>query len=110
MSPFITFRDIDKQGKLQYYILQRDFPHYVGLLSTRPMDTVISNSAIAGYYLWIVFWGTLRGPFIPAYNGVDKDIQSLLDNMADWFCNERIMEDEKKFKKFKIGKDVQKPT
>lgn len=102
MMPFITFRDKDKNGNLLYYILQRDFPHYVGLLSPYPIEGVLCQSAITGHSLWIVFNGTLRGNMIPSHKGEMVEMQVVFDNMAVWFHSERILLDEKRYKKFKI--------
>jgi hypothetical protein len=109
MSPFITFRDKDKNGELQYYVLQREHPHYVGCISSHPVAGAIAQSPVSGYYLWVVIQSTLRGNFIPAYNNVDKDMAVIADNMAAWFWAERIVSDKKKYKKFKIESNVSKP-
>lgn len=108
MNPFITFRDKDDEGNLQYYILQRDFPHFVGVVSTKPLAGNWS-SAVAGHQLWVVFSGTLRGNVIPSYQNVSDQIQLCLDNMSVWFHSERVLMDEKRFKKFKIKSNDASP-
>lgn len=103
MKPYITFRDTDKNGKLQYYILQRDFPHYVGCISSHPVNNTIIQSEIPGYHLWVVFAGTLAGNFIPSYQSEKKNIESIFTSMAVWFHTERILTEPKKFKKWQFN-------
>lgn len=105
MSPFITYREKDEAGNLQYYILQKDFPHIIGVVANRPAE---GNwySPIAGYYLYVVFNYTLRGKMIPSYKNISEEISSVLDKMATWYLAERILFDEKRYKKFKIKQDV----
>lgn len=106
MNKFITFRDTDAKEELQYYILQREYPHYVGKVSSNPFEKSLTHSAIPGYYLWIVFSGTIRGNMMPAYRNVDVDAQSVMDSMAEWYMGERISKEEKRYKKFKIVSNV----
>jgi hypothetical protein len=102
MNPFITFREKDKDGNLQYYVLQRAFPHYIGVVLNNPGSGLIGQSAIPGYTLWVVFDGTLMGNMIPNYRNVANEIQTVLDNMAAWYWSDRIILNEKKYSKFKI--------
>lgn len=108
MNPYITFRDKDKEGNLQYYILQREFPHYIGLISEYPKA---GNwySAIAGHNLWVLFGGTLRGNMVPGYQNLEAGIQVIMDGMALWYLENRILPDEKRYKKFKITTNVLRP-
>lgn len=105
MSPYITFRELNN-GKLEYYILQKAFPHYVGRLSTNQYEEALFKSEMPGYAMIIVLEGTLRGAAIPNYRDVADEIQSCLQNMAAWFWAERIQENQKKFEKFKITANV----
>ena len=100
MSPFITYRDIE-EGELQYYILQREFPHYVGIISTYPKTNFIESMPVTGYNLWIIFDGTIKGSVIPSYKNVYVDITSALNEMSNWYYANRIVPQEKKYKKFK---------
>lgn len=109
MNPFITFRENDENGQLQYYVLQRAFPHFVAMISTVPV-TGNWSSPVAGHYLWVVFKGSLRGNAIPSYNNVSEQIQTVMDNMAAWFHADRIVMDEKRFKRFKIKTDAKSPV
>lgn len=103
MSPFITFRDTDNDGILQYYILQRNFPHFVGIISLSPVVNVFQPFPIAGYNIWVTFAGTIMGRYIPSYNHISEEIAETLANMAAWFYDQRIRSDEKKYSKWKIN-------
>lgn len=105
MNPFITYRDVDENGELQYYILQRAFPHYVGILSSNPLTTSW-QSPIAGYHLNVVYAGTIRGNVMPIYRGADRDILLALEEMANWYYHNRIIKEPGKYKKFKVATDV----
>lgn len=102
MSPYITFRDQNKQGDLVLYILQRDFPHYVASLVYIPIADSPCCIPISGHNLWVNFEGTLRGRFIPSHNDVPREIQAVFESMALWFYSERVMADSKRYKRFKI--------
>lgn len=102
-SPYITFRDKDSEGNLQYYVLQRDFPHYLGVVSSVPVFNIVSPAPLSGYNLWVVFKGTLRGNMIPSYQNVGDEISNVLGVMALWYYTDRILMDKKKYKKFKIN-------
>jgi len=106
MNQFITYREKDNEGVLQYYILQRNFPHYVGRLSSFPVEGAICQSPLPGYNLWIVFSGTINGNFIPSFPNEIVNIQLIFDNMAVWFHSERVLMDKKRYNKFKIVSDA----
>ena len=106
MNPYITFRDNDKEGRLQYYVLQREFPHFVGMISERPFESTLMQMPISGYNLWLVSAGTLRGNLVPGYNNLTEQMASVFESMAAWYKANRIDKDEKKYKKFKIIPNV----
>lgn len=106
MQPYITYRETDDKGELQYYILQREFPHYLGVVKSSPQESVLVQAPVAGHYLWVVFSGTIRGNMIPAYQEIYKEIESVFTAMAEWYFLNRIKGNEKKFKKFKIETNV----
>lgn len=99
MSPFITFRDTDKSGALQYYILQRDFPHYIGRISERPEVSLIEPTMVPNYKLFIIFGGVLQGNFLPAHSGIEDELKGVFQKMADFYYR-RILEDPKRYKKW----------
>lgn len=101
IAPFITFRDNDGVT-LRYYILQRDFPHNVGVILSQPNSEAIVQSPIPGYNLWVVFNGTLQGNFVQAKVDYQKELQVVYDNMAAWYWSERIAMDKKRYEKFKV--------
>lgn len=103
MNRYITFRDTNDKGDLLYFILQRDFPHYNCCLADQPIVNFVQPMPISSYNLWIVFVGTLRGNFIPYYQSIGDEIRAVMQDMAEWYFTERILKDEKKFKKWKIN-------
>lgn len=103
MIPYITYRETDINGRLCYYILQKQFPHYVGLISLGKMDNVISSIPVGGYNLYVNFNGVLQGNFIPSYNDVLDEIDVVLSSMADWFYYNRVVIEPKKYSRFKIN-------
>jgi hypothetical protein len=101
--PFATYRELQK-GQLEYFIVQKDYPHFLGRIVTFPVEQSLVNCPVAGYNLWVTFNGTLRGNFIPAQNNITDEIQLVFERMALWFASERIMGNGKRFDKFKIKK------
>lgn len=102
MKPYITFREADDNGELQYYILQREFPHYLGVIKSTPTEGILMQTPISGHYLWVAFAGTLRGNMIPGYKEVYNEMESVFTAMAEWYYLNRIKPNEKKYKKWKI--------
>lgn len=102
-QPFITYREQVDSGELAYFILQRAYPNYIGCLVAYPIEKSIINTPIAGYHLYITFDGVLAGNYIPAYKDVYDEIQSVFMEMARWYLSNRIMIDEKKYKKWKLN-------
>lgn len=102
MSPFITFTDKSKEGETEYYILQRDYPHYVGMIAYSPSIEPIYQAPIAGHHLYINFWGTLRGRYLPMTKNVDKEIGAIFEDMAAWYYQNRILPDPRRYKKWAI--------
>lgn len=101
--PFITYREQLEDNVIGYFILQKDYPHFVGIISSTPYHKLVSSVAIAGYNLWVAFYGTLRGNVIPSYEGVGDEINEVLHRMAIWFLENRINNAERKYTKFKIN-------
>lgn len=100
--PFITYREPDKNGNLEYYVLQRDFPHWVGRISTIPKEGALAQSTIAGYNMYVIIEGTLRFGLIPTYKNVMEEMQLVADTMAVWYYTDRMIMDKKRYEKFKI--------
>jgi len=98
--PYITYREL-ADGRLNYYILQKAFPHYVAIVSSHPVNSTLCQVPIPGYNLWVVFNYTLRGTMIPSYKDVLNEIETELTNMSIWFLTERIQAEPKKFNKWK---------
>lgn len=100
---YITFREPNDKGSLLYYILQKAFPHFQAVLSIVPANGSLADSPIAGYHLYVVIEGTIRGKnIIPAFNNVTVEMQAVANDMAAWYLENRILPDERKYKKWKI--------
>jgi hypothetical protein len=98
---------MNNDGVLCYYILQKAFPHWVGLLvANSPVEGALANAPIAGYNLWVTFSGTLRGRIIPDYRNIQSEINSAFADMAEWYLANRIRQNEKIYRKFKIISNV----
>lgn len=105
LIPYITFREADSEGINQYYVLQKEFPHYVGRIDTTPIDNAFLQVPIAGHNLWLTFAGCLRGNMIPVYDGADKEREHIYQMMATWFYQNRILKEPKKYNKWKFNQD-----
>ena len=92
---------MDGQRHLNYYILQKEFPHCIGVISSHPVETTLCQVEIPGYNMWVVFNYTLRGKVIPSYPDILVEIQRIVHEMAMWFLTERIEKEPKKFSKWR---------
>lgn len=106
MQPFITFRDIE-DGELRYFILQRAFPNYVAVISESPFVKEgkrqwVPSVPLTDHNLWIEFWGTVQGRYMPGYKDVFEEVKDVMESMALWFYNERVSKDLKKYKKWNL--------
>lgn len=101
MEPFITFREL-KEGEFQYYILQRAFPHFIGVIKYKPSDTALYYISVSAHHLYIVFDGALQGRFMPSYKDAIDEMESIVRSMAEWFYVHRIVPEPNKYKKWKI--------
>jgi len=110
MQTHITFSEKTEDGEFQYFVLQKEFPHYLGQILTYPKKNIFPASAVAGYNFWVSFTGTLRGGFIPSYKDVAIEVSAALDKMALWYLDQVIMQDELRYKKFKIKNNENKIT
>lgn len=101
-TPYITFTEPGKDGEMEYFILQKEFPHHVAVIRNYPVLGSWSGVVI-NHNLWVVWHSTLRGNLIPSYMNMSDEIQTVVDSMANWFYNNRVLVDEKRYKKFKIN-------
>lgn len=101
-SPFITFRDTDKNSILRYYILQRDYPHYCGLISEKQDLEALVQFPVSGYNLWVIYAGTIRGNYVPGYKDAFDEMSHVFNHMAMWYYENRITPDPKRYKKWAI--------
>ena len=98
---YITYRE-EIDGDLQYFILQKEFPHFCCYISDKPIVNFIQPLPISSYDLWLVFNFTLRGNMIPSYKDIYDEICAVMTDMGLWFYSERILTNPKKYKKWKI--------
>ncbi len=101
-SKYISFRDNDSKGELQYYILQRDYPHYVARISYKPSTESLMCVPVTDHLLWLIFDGVLAGNYIPAHPSVKQELAEVFFNMATWFYSNRIVGNESKYKKWRV--------
>jgi len=106
MNKFITYRDSDKNGRLRYFILQKEFPHFVGRISDDYTENALFKVPISGYNLWIMFNGTLRGNVVPSYKDIHKEIEDVFYEMSTWYFTNRISENHKKYSKWLINSNI----
>lgn len=102
MSPYILFEDKDDNGIFQKYILQREYPHFVGKISMMPMVTSLSQIPIPKYNLWILFAGTLRGNMMPAYTNFSEELDNVYRDMASWYYENVVLKNKEEFEKYKL--------
>jgi hypothetical protein len=103
MNPYVTFRDTDDNEVLQYYVLRREHPSYIGLLSSNPSANVpLVQVPIPGYTIWVIFAGTLQGNYVSVHPSYKDELEEIFTNMALWFLSNRIEKDPKRYKKWKI--------
>ncbi len=102
MNKFITYRDINENGETLYFILQKDFPHFQTVVSEVPTTVFVAAMPVTDYNLYLNFAGVLRGFMIPSYQNVDKEISGIMQEMMEWFYDNRILVNEKKYKKWKL--------
>lgn len=102
MIPFLTYREPDSSARLCFYILQKAYPHYSGLIVTNPVEGAIVNAPISGYRLWITWNGTIRGNFLPATKDALREIEEVFFSMATFFYEQRVLKEQKKYKSFKL--------
>jgi hypothetical protein len=101
MIPYITYRE-EKEGNLLYYILQKEHPHYVGVIAYNVIENKI-QIPITEHNLYVTFAGTIAGNYIPSYKDVVSQIENTMSSMAIWFYDNRILKEPKKYQKFKIN-------
>ncbi len=100
MDKYITYREVDENKIFCYYILQKEHPHYKVKIAHDSIFSVVQSVPISNYNLYLVFDFCLRGRFLPSYPNLDKEIVLVMQDMANWFYENRILIDKKKYKKW----------
>ena len=101
-QPYLTYREMDNEGRLCYYICQKASPNYVGIVSVGTLYDRIANAPVGDYNLYVNFNGTIQGHYAPSYKDVIQDIERCMWEMANWFYKHRVLAEPKKYLKFKI--------
>lgn len=96
MIPFITYKEGD-----DYYILQKQFPHFLGKIYTGWGIEGVLKVNIPNYEMGIKIIGTLRGEVLPSYINIIQEAETVLMEMADWYLANRISINPKKYEKWK---------
>ncbi len=99
---FITYKENDGDGRTCFYVLQKAFPHFSGLIVTVPVEGAIINVPISGHNLYITFNYCLRGKMIPSYPDIQKEISNVFYDMAHWYYENIIAKNPQRYKNFKI--------
>lgn len=100
--PFITYREQNEDGLLCYYILQKQFPYYLGIVSVGQLPESLASSPVGNYNLYVNFHGNISGNYVPNYKDVIVDISACMWDMANWFYENRVRTQPAKYAKFKI--------
>ncbi len=109
MIPFITYREPDSGGDLQYFVLQKAHPHYVGMIVDNPNFDAVYKVPIPNTTMFVTFFGTVEGRRFPLHSHAEKEINGILVVMAEWYWTNRISKNQQKYKKWLLSNQVQ-PT
>lgn len=82
------------------YILQKEFPHYIGRL-TNKLERGLAQYPIAGHSLYVSFFGTLRGNYVPSTSLSSEETNMIFSDMAD-FALENLIKKTDDYEKYKI--------
>lgn len=102
MSKYITYRETNEEGQTLYFILQKEFPNYQCVVTEIPNKILVNSIPITDYNLYLTFAGVIRGFMIPSYSDVEKQITDVMNDMMNWFYENRILVNPKKYKKWKL--------
>ena len=106
MQPFITYREENDKGVLCYYILQKSFPHYVGVIVSIPDFDALVNAPLPECNLYVSYGGCLHGNVVPSYSNSDAERDAIFYAMAEWYYWNRVKKEPKKYEKFKINASI----
>lgn len=95
-NKYIIFRE-----DASLYILQKNFPHYIGKLTSNPQEG-ISQYPITGYRLYISFAGTLIGKYINSDRFSVRELHPILADMGNFILEMHILKHQEDYEKFKI--------
>ena len=96
---FITFREDEN-----LYVLQKNYPHYVGRL-TNKLERSLAQYPIAGYSLHISYAGTLRGNYAVSTHN-NEELNLIYADMSN-YALEKIIQQSDEYDKYKIRNALQ---
>jgi hypothetical protein len=94
-SKYILYRE-----DAESYVLQKDFPHYIGRL-TNKLERSLAQYPISGYSLYVSFAGTLRGNYISSDKFALDEMASIYADMANYIL-EKLIKSSDDYDKYKI--------
>lgn len=95
-NKYIIFRE-----DVSLYILQKNFPHYIGKLTNNPQEGM-SICPITGYRLYISFAGTLIGKYINSDKFSIGELHPILADMGNFMLERHILKLGEDYEKYKI--------
>ncbi len=107
--PFITYRETDSSGELQYFICQKVSPHYVGMIIDNPNFESVHKVPIPNTIMYVAYAGIIDGWLYPMHSHAKQEINGILVVMAEWYWTNRISKNQQKYKKWLLSNQVQ-PT
>jgi hypothetical protein len=110
MNHFITYREPDQDGELQYFILQKAHPHYVGMVIDNPNFQSIYKVSIPNTTMFVSFFGTIEGRRFPIHSHAEGEINATLVIMAQWYLDNRILKNQQKFRKWLLSSPAPPPS
>jgi hypothetical protein len=77
------------------------YEDYLTMQSILSKSEPIAFATVQGYSIAIIYGGILgKGHRIPAYQGALEEIQSILEQMAHYYLQTRILPHQSRFKRF----------
>ncbi len=103
MTQYITFRDVDSNNELCYFILLRKWPYYIGKVIPYYQPDAIAIANVPAHSLWVVYDGVIEGRYFPSNGAMKDELKEVFQKMAEWYYANRILTNPKKFKKWALS-------
>jgi hypothetical protein len=95
-NKYIIFRE-----DASLYILQKNFPYYIGKLTNNPKEG-ISQYPITGYRLYVSFAGTLIGKYINSDKFSIQESFPILSDMGNFVLEMHILKHQEDYERYKV--------